>query len=906
MTEILLKADKDWSYINNITISIPAYSDSYTELNSTVAYLTAKWGRNATFTIGYYDRDGPSTTLAVVIGASTWVNFTVYAGSTPIGWGYWSMATDYYVSKVTSIDFLITVDTDLWGMHVSETPYTIVINTHTDGYDDPDPITVYLTINPAQTSLGVSDYSYTEQYGNHSSHDYWLFDTTNSMNVTGLDVYSYVVKLGALEVRSGTLGISGHLYRILPSVLNGLNTGVYSVTINLQKRDYTNQSLAVGVTIIDIPMKVTLVSTPNYMWDPTTIGYAFEYSLAGNATVPTLSNVQVLISWYTDTGTSYLNVTRTLSVSGGVLTYTFARSILPVGLWNLTVTCVKANYKVATATITNVLNFIAVSEAATAVSPVSSSSATVDWLSPAVFEVSFTRSSDSAGLTGASFSDNWTDTVSVQGLGGGVYRITVSTRVEAGTKVLRLYLMKDNHEDGLVDLTITIKVPLLIVSEYGSIENPLEVYWTKSFVLSITLYDQSRANTTVDGATVSFSWYLESVVDKSGNLDAFSDGIYNLTLNAFDAVPQEALYGILITATLPGGTKDDLTVFVRIDAVPNEVVLDQQYFEVFYADIFTVRFYWNNTLDNLPITSADSESYDLIPLGIPITDSVNEGGGWYSLTVNTRTLGMSANVQGSVYVIHITMARSGFQAHDLTTVIILVRETDASLVIHPIDNVNWSDSFTVRANLYDALHGQLIWLGASILMRYGTYSTSMTNYLNGTFTAIINSKNWFPASSTAYVLTFVYTLPNYIDSTNTSSVIVNPIPGSIFVGTPTSSEWTWSQDFELRVQVWNEYSASPELMEYATVLYMWQGFSTTGQLIYQTTSRTYNTTVSTEDVPAGTRYLIVRVVNDNFTISDKVIKMEIDSVHAVLTSDKDIYDIVYGEHRQDIPDLHYR
>lgn len=898
LTEILLKIDKQWWYINNITISVPAYADSYTELNSTLTYLTARWGRNATFTVGYYDRDGPSTTSAISIGASTWVNFTIYQGTTPIGWGYWSLATEFYIDQQTTVNYLIIIDTDFWKLNVSETPYTIVMVAHTNGYDDPETIIVYLTITPAQTILGVSDYSYTEQYGNHSTHEYWIYDTTNSVNVTGLNVYSYVVKLGALELRTGALGVNGHLYQVLPSVLNGLDTGVYSITLTLQKRNYVNQTLAVGVTIIDIPMQVTFVTTGDYYWDPATTSFEFEYGFAGNATVPTLSGVQVIIQWYTETGISYLNVTRSLSTSGGVLTYTFSKNIVPVGAWNISVLCDKANYGLATATFSDSLDFVEVLAAPTTLAAVSSDALTVDWLSPAVFEIDFNRVSDSVGLTGATFSHNWTDSVAVLELGGGIYRITVSTTVEASTFILRLEMIKSNHENGIIDLTITVKVPLLIGSEFGSIENPLEVYWTRNFTIEITLWDQSRINTVVEGATVSYRWFVESVIDEDGQLNGYPGGIYNISLNAYDAVPLEQLYEIVITATLAGGTTDQITIFVRIEAVPNEIVLDQQYFEAFYADVFTVRFYWNNTLDNLPITYADSETYDLIPLNIPITDALNEGGGWYRITVDTRLLGMNANVQGSVYVINIEMIRSGFQDHKLTTVIILVRETDASLVIEPIGRVNWSDYIEITARLYDALHGDLIWLGATITVSYGIYSIQMNNNLDGTFTLDNNdllSSAWFSAAATPYTLTFTYTLPNFVDSLNTTLVTIDPIPGSIIIDSPDDLEWTWSQEFELQVRVFNTYGGGLLSIEYASVYYLWQGYSITGYLTYSPTSVDYNITIDSSEVPAGQRILLVIVANENYTIPNGVLELNILPVNVLLESDNDEYIVVYGE-----------
>ncbi len=894
LTELLLKVDKNWMYINNISISVPAYSDSYTELNATATYLTARWGRNATFTTGYYDRDGPDTTFAVTIGVSTWVNFTIYLGTTPIGYGYWSESLSFFITQDTDVNYHMIIDTDFWKLNVSETPYTIVMSAHTSGYDDPSTITLYLTVTPAQTSLGVSETSFIEEYGNHSSHAYWLFDSTNTANVTDLSIFSYVVKIGAATVRSGTLGESVHLYEILPSVLNGLDVGVYSITITLQKRNYINQTLAVGVSIIEIPMQVTLVSTYNYVWDPATTDFTFEYGFAGNATVPSLTSVSVVITWYTNAGMSYRNVTKTLSESGGVLTYTFARDIVPTGSWNISVTCSKHNYASATAAL---VSFITVFDAPTSLDAVSSDSLSIDWLTPAVFTIDFTRDSDSVGLTSANFNHNWTDSVAIEDLGGGIYRVTVSTHVESGTSVLRLNLLKTNHVSGTIDLTISIKTPLLIQSEFGSIETPLEVYWTQNFTIELTLWDQSRVSTPVDGATITYVWSFESsevIIDEAGDLINYVGGLYNISIDASVGVPLDLLYPITITANLPGGTTDEIVIFVKILGVPSEVILETQFYEVFYADVFEASFYWNNTLDNLPINETDSELFLLHPLGTSILSYTNEGNGWYTITVDTKLLNMNVNLQGGVYVITIELEKTGYLDHELATVIILVRDTAATLEINPIGHVNWSDSFAVSAHLYDALHGGFVWIDAEVIVSYGPYSYALVNNLDGSFTGILNSSDWFWASAAGYILTFAYTLPNYVDNENTTLAFIDPIPGSIQLTGPSSYEWVWSQEFELSLIVWNEYGVSPSLMEYADVFYIWDGTGVFGQLQYNSTTRDYRVIVSSSEVKSGTYNFLVRVANENFTIPDKIIDFTINPVNAILVSDKSVYSVTYG------------
>ncbi len=888
-------------YSNFFIMEDPAYPAWYTEMNSTDYYLDVRWGRNASILVGYYYINDTGS-YAVDLDSSSWVNFTVYLGTTPVGSGSWNWTCNSgWIHNKTDYEFNITISPSFWLLHVSDTPYTIRMNAHTDTYLDPSEIVVYLTVKPALTAEGNGSSSISEYYKTHSSHLFWLADLTNGVNATTLDTYNYIIKLGATPIRWGTLSVNPDDTYDLPSTaLHGLDVGSYTLIVTLEKKNYVNQTIVLDVAIGEVPMQVAAILVSNYDWALAGRDYTFEYNfnLPGNSSSPSsdLTGITVIIQWLTDGGVSYLNVTRVFSASSGTITYSFTRDIVPVGNWNLTITCSKDNYQLATGTIGT---FIQVSDAPTALAVVGPSTATEDWLTLVPFEVDFTRNIDAAGLSGASFSHNWSDIVTLEDYGDGTYGVTVSTLVEADTYILRLTLSFANHEDSYVDLTITILVPLLIETEFGSIESPLEAYWTSTFDIEIILKDQSRGNEPVDGASVTYDWYVEFVVDQDGPLAGHLGGIYNISLSAFDALPQTDLYTIIITATKAGSTQDVTTIFVRINAVPNEIVLETEYFEAFYADVFDVRFYWNNTLDNATIDYADVEEYYLLTLGKSIATGVNEGGGWYHFTVDTMDLGMNANVQGSVYVIRITMTRSGFQAHELTAVIVLVRETDASLVIDAIGNVNWSDSFQITASLYDAQpdHGHmLIWDSAVVTVSYGTMSTLMTNNGNGTFSATIQSEMWFSASSNPYNLTFTYTLPNYVDNVNMSAVVIVPIPGSIVRAAPTGTplEYTWGTSFELKVHVYNIYEGASESLVDAAVFYLWSSYDSQYPLVYRSGVFYYNVSVLTTQVPSGSYYLIVRVVNENLTIPDLEVPITVAPVGTTLESDTDRINVIQG------------
>jgi hypothetical protein len=892
------KVDYDWEYFNWINITTPAYPNAYTELNSTLSIVNIRWNTNSSqLVVGWYDRDGETTTSA--ISTKTWLNITVtydgvtYFEDTWVGSGTW-------ITSTSDINFTIVVNATAWGLNVIDGQYVMTVIAHSDSasYDDPAPMTIYIDVNPARTNEGKETDTVSEYYNTHSEYLFWLYDSDNDANVTDLGTYSYSV-IGTSY--SGDLVDNGNgTYSLSASALNDLAVGSYSMSISLEKRNYVNQTFTISLLITEVPMLVTDLSVDNYDWDITSHSLTFSYvfNLPGNTSDAGLIGVSVMLRWYTNDGISYLNVSRTLSETGEEFTYTFGKNLLPVGEWNVTITCSKANYQQATGALAS---FLIVSRAPTNLAVVGSDSQTIDWLDSATYQVNYTRISGDVGLDGATFTHTWDDTVTLTYEGDGIYTVSVGGAFDSGTYIFELNLSKPNHESFMVPLTITIRVPLFIEAEYGSAENPLEVYWTESFSLDILLLDQSTA-TPVDGATVSYNWFLESVIDQSGNLDDFAGGIYNISLDANDAVPQDDLYEIEIVATKTGASSDSTTIFVRILAVPNEIVLELDYYEKYYADVFDVRFYWNNTLDNDPVLSPDLVSYYLVDLDTAIVDTSDYNNGTYAFTVDTRGLGMNVFGEGPVYVIQIEMTRSGFQTHDFTTVIVLVQETDASLVIDPIDPVNWSASFDITAHLYDDRHGGLIWENAVITVSWGTMSLQLDNNGDGSFTGSIESDEWFSASDDPYNITFTYTMPNYVDSTNDTDVTIVPVEGAIFrdeLTTPESVEVKWTNEFNLRVNVNNIYGGNVSI-DGATVYYVWSGYPTTYVLNYQPISHDYFAVVHSDQVPAGAHTLIVRVDNENYTIPDLELPVNVLPVDTSLNPTALSYEVFYGTTGLDI------
>ncbi|MGY5853530.1 MAG: hypothetical protein RTU92_08205, partial [Candidatus Thorarchaeota archaeon] len=900
-----IKCDYDWYYMNVIYITTPTYNEYYTELNATVYYISVKYGQNATFSVGYYDRDDGSTS-AVVLDASSWVNFSIYLEGAYIGTGTWNFSgpNGDWVSQASSINYDMIVSTSFWGLDVSDAPYTIRINAHTDTpWLDPAEILIYITVQNGQTSAGVADASISEYYKTHDTHDFWLIYTTSNpdANLSSLTFFTYSVKMGASEERSGTLVEISHIYQLPTDALHGLGVGTYTLIVSLGKQNYLNQTVTIDVEITNVPMAVSNIIFGNYDWDTTSQSFTFSYifNFDGNTTNPDLSGVLVSVQWITyPGGVPYGSpLSATLDSDTGDITFDFDGDYVPSGNWNISITCSKDNYGFAVGYLSSAVTVL---EAPTSLTFETSSSINTPWQTGAVFEVRFARVSGDVGLESANLLHNWTDSVSMTYQGDGIYRITLATSIAADVYSVQLTLSETNHEDSTVDATITILIPLLIESEYASYESALEVYWTEQFSINVSLVDQSRGNVPVDGATMTYNWYLEFVVDPaiSGTLTSLGGGVYNVTLNAQDAIPLDDFYTVDLTVNMVGADETVLSIFIHINAVPNEVVLplSSEIVDAYYGDIIPVTFYWNNTLDNLPVTMFDLAIYSIKGITENVTTGVNLHNGWYMLNVDTAALGMNVDEPGPIYKLRIIMVLDGFQTHEYTVSVLFVIETSASLVIDPIENVNWTDSFDITARLYDAEHGGLIHEGAEVWVYYGDNSELMVNNGSGIFTVNIQSDDWFAASPTAYQLLFNYTLPNYVDSTNTSSVLVVPIPGEIVKDFELEDVIVvkWSETFDIRVSV-NSIHGGEVPITYADVNYIWSGYAELHQLTYYAGSQDYFIVVDSSEVPANVYTVYIRVINENYTIQDLELSVTVNEIETSLSSNELVYEIFYGE-----------
>ncbi|MFX1262899.1 MAG: hypothetical protein ACFFAZ_12495, partial [Promethearchaeota archaeon] len=432
--EILLKCDHDWTYVNMVYVGTPIFGGAYTELSASDYFINLRWGRDASFVVDYYKRNETGT-FPIPYDGTTWLNFTIYDGVSTIGHGSWNISGFEWVINTTTIGFTITIDSDYWMMGVVEAAYTVVIQASTNGYEDPTQITVYINMLLALTSEGVETPAIVEYYETHSPHDFWMYDSTNNANVSGLAVHTYLVKNGLVTVASGTLidNLDG-TYTFPASALSGLEVGSYVITLSLKKLNYENLTIVVGATINALPMTLEMYTPSDYDWSLGSESIEFNYTIALNGSATDLQDVTVQIEWINHgTGLVYSTDSISLDAIGSIFTYSFSANIVPSGEWRVRITAAKSNYQSAASTY----SVLTVSPAPTllVVNPITTN---VAWTEIAVVQVTFTRISDGAGLSGALITHNWIAPIIIDYEGLGVYTLYIDTTIPAQVYMLEI------------------------------------------------------------------------------------------------------------------------------------------------------------------------------------------------------------------------------------------------------------------------------------------------------------------------------------------------------------------------------------------------------------------------------------------------------------------------------------
>ncbi|MGV9172919.1 MAG: hypothetical protein ACOC35_10170 [Promethearchaeia archaeon] len=270
----------------------------------------------------------------------------------------------------------------------------------------------------------------------------------------------------------------------------------------------------------------------------------------------------------------------------------------------------------------------------------------------------------------------------------------ISTKVSVLGEEKRIQI-KDSGEDPVTRLNFTfqsrrtenVSVRMSSYETFLNRTTPEEVPVNDKFkneVLDYEVWYHWKNDTgevfNISDATVNYEVRDSKTEDlkTSGSLDdAGKEGFYNLSLNtSIDDLNAERTYQLTISAQKGGYEAKELTTPFTLKEIWTNLTADETDIKVSWANNFTVRVYYNDTLnDDIGLTGA-GVTYN-IP-GVISGDLIEEStAGWYNLTLNSTDLEETGK-----YTIYIYAYKENYAIQD-TEVDINVTDISTELEINP-------------------------------------------------------------------------------------------------------------------------------------------------------------------------------------------------------------------------------
>ncbi|MCF2136756.1 MAG: hypothetical protein K9W43_05875 [Candidatus Thorarchaeota archaeon] len=884
-------AGRDFLAYTEFELAPLTYDAEYNELNCTITTGVWAYGDNQTFTIGWYNRtDTPPTGYRddpLSDYTHGWLNFTIKFNSVVIGRGTWNSSGGDFIIHSTGINFTVVIDTIYFHMNASNTPYVIEFNSYHPDYNGRNAtytVTVIITVADTTAKGSTSGSVY---WSDGFARNYSLYTTPegrDAYNLTELSyanytIYDSVPFSSATKISSGVLVHLGNgIYRFSDAVLNGSDVGTYYVYIWLYKYNYVNQTVTVEVTIKAIPTTISWTTPPtDYTWGPLTGSAIIQFNDMIHGMTISATGATITMQWI-NTATGEVVVTENPSS----FTYLFLETIVYNGTWRLHAYVSKANYISAD----NLSAVFTVSPQNAELLVTSATVVTIDWGTTAVFDLTYRTSSGHAPIPGASIIDiAWDGEVSLIDNGAGTYSLRLLATQPAENATVTFIMWLANRTSDTQSVTVNILIPLAVQAVEGqSIQNPVQEYWTHNFTVHVISGDESNGSVFVSGVTITYDFPAGG---SSGVLtENTSGGYYWLQFPASDA-PGPGVYSITLTASRAGCMTQTATLYIEVLATPTVAAAENQLLTVYYADAYLLNFSWFTEIDgNVGIDNPDGVQIELWKGTTRLNDSINGvvglGSGDYQFLMDTRALGMSADspIYPTSYYFIITIHKVGYANPLAVTIIILVLQTPVKMTVDSVNPVVWSEQFTIRAHLRDVIHDEYVWTDAEVTLKYGSFSGLFTSLGNGTFVYTGDSSQVFPSSATPLEFTIEYTLPNYIDGSVTSTIVVNPRPAYITMIDAPDSSYDWRDDFTVRLQIYLNGTTTQVNM---TAYYYWVEFpSINGTMTYN--GVWYEATIDTGKVPAGSWTLRLHGLRDNYTVTAYDVPIVVRSLEATLVS----------------------
>lgn len=641
------------------------------------------------------------------LNASALLSYSDYIDGTAIS----GASVSIQCVNITPIQYWITDNVDgTYSVSINTTAlltlgrFTFYANFSWSGspfYQNKTMLRFAITVNPVSTTLSfeISDTS-TNYIGDVVVGNLTYINQISGEGIEGGIVSSNWNSLYGTSITIVELG--NGIYNVTIET-SGLDAEIYSCSFSAEKYLHLNKSILADIVLAAVPVTMEIIATPT---DPIW-GDSIEFSANitdardGSPVIGALANMSI--------SEQIFNLTE---VSPGIYNYSILSSSFNAGEYSVTFISSLKNYESVQRDFQ-----IRIAKVSTSIDAILDSYITVNGQTVSI-EVEYLIKSDSTPISTGIVTYSWT------GGSGQIYWSAVESKyigqftisgITVGSHQIQVSANSTNYKTVSTQLIIEVSEASTELSILNDNSVLPVVYGDE---VNVTVYlNNTELNIPVLGSTLTYS--VGTVV---GNMTELGTGWYSAMVPTSSIDIRE--WVLTVSSSLSGYSPATIDVTLQVLKIPTKIdIVGPALISVFYGENATFRFYYNNTHSNLGIDNATSS---FIFEGF--TGSlVNEGGGNYSLTLNSSMVYAGSIARG----ISITLSKQN-HAYSFTNVKLLVRPISTEVVGNDEFTFPVGDDYSVAFDYMDILHDELVTgATASAIWEFGT--VNLIDLGNGTY-----------------------------------------------------------------------------------------------------------------------------------------------------------------------------
>ncbi|MBD3405207.1 MAG: hypothetical protein GF411_03610 [Candidatus Lokiarchaeota archaeon] len=558
-----------------------------------------------------------------------------------------------------------------------------------------------IIVNPVSTTLSfaVSDES-TNYLGDIIIGNLTFINQISGDGIEAADIQSNWNSLYGTSITIIELGDG--IYNITIET-TGLDAEIYSFSLTAEKYLHVNRTILADIILAPVPVLMDIDATPTEpIW-----GESMEFSVNltdardGSAIINASVNMTISGQYY-----------DLIEVAPGIYNRTLLSSSFNAGEYSITFSSSLLNHE------SRQRDFqIKIAKVSTSINADLDSYVTVNGQTVTV-EVEYVIQSDSSPISSGIVTYTWT------GGAGQIFWNAIESKyvgqftisgVTVGSHQVQVSASSTNYKTVTTQLTIEVSEASTELSVLNDISVLPAVYGDE---VNVTVYlNNTDLNLPVLNSTLTYS--VGTIV---GNMTELGNGWYSAMVPTSSIAISEWI--LTVSSSQSGYQPASIEVTLDVTPIPTKIeIIGPALLTVFHGENATFTLYYNNTHSNIGIDNATTNFVFEGFSGL----LVNEGGGNYSLTLNSSIVIAGSSARR----ISITMRKDN-HAYAFTNVKLIVKPISTTIdgpeeITYPV-----GDDYSVSFDYLDSLHDELIsGATASAIWEFG--NAILEDLGNGTY-----------------------------------------------------------------------------------------------------------------------------------------------------------------------------